>query len=337
MRRATFWEYIAASANSIRPSIDSPRPEYDTPTLAVIVISTSSTTIGSSSTRTSRSPHELGLVGVGDVVAQHHELVASPPSHDIPRPHDAPEPLGHDDQHMVARCVTVEVVDRLEVIEIDVDDGERRMIWVAASLVQQPFELVTVRETGERIDEGGTAQGLCLALARQRDGGEMGRSIEHLDRPRQRVSRLRGPHDDHGDGLHGRRGVYRHHPRGSPGSGGERQGEALVGGHRPLDRRVDEGHMRLTPCGRRGRCAPGQVHRRAVTAQVGIDDRRDGGDEMVQVGISGDETQQVIDRDPVRDLPDDEEHPLDAVDVEENVPSAFGRDPTAVSGGDPEQ
>ena len=66
------------------------------------------------------------LALVGDLGDEHGELVAAEPGRQVARPQAAPEPLGHHPQDLVAGGVAEAVVDRLEVVQVQQEQGRGR-------------------------------------------------------------------------------------------------------------------------------------------------------------------------------------------------------------------
>ena len=67
-------------------------------------------------------------VALGEAGAEHRELVAAHPGHDVDIADDAADALGDAHQHPVARLVAEAVVDRLEVVEVDVEQRARAVV-----------------------------------------------------------------------------------------------------------------------------------------------------------------------------------------------------------------
>ena len=64
--------------------------------------------------------------GIADVLDQDGELVAAEPRDRVRRPHGFAQPGGDLLQHLVARGVAEAVVDGLEIVEVEEDDGDAR-------------------------------------------------------------------------------------------------------------------------------------------------------------------------------------------------------------------
>ena len=118
-----------------------------------------------------------GHLHVADVAAQHHELVAGEPADHVAAPDGRLEPLGQSQEHLVAAGVPERVVDQLEPVEVDEQDGQ-----VGAALhrhQQLPLELVVeegpVAQPGQRVVVG---QPVELGLGRL-PVGHVGERADH--------------------------------------------------------------------------------------------------------------------------------------------------------------
>ena len=107
------------------------------------------------------------LLGDGDVVDQHGELVAAEPRQHVARAHLRLQPLGERDQELVAGEVAQAVVDQLEAVEVDEQDGVarfRRAGGLSNRPLQQLAEHRAVGQTGQRVVPCGARQRfLCPA------------------------------------------------------------------------------------------------------------------------------------------------------------------------------
>ena len=103
--------------------------------------------------------HALGdqrrLVRVGHAVEQDRELVAAEPGDGVRRPHGRLEPPRDRDQQPVSRLVAERVVDELEAVEVEEEDGGRRLrggaLGTADRLVEAVEEEHAVRQAGEGV------------------------------------------------------------------------------------------------------------------------------------------------------------------------------------------
>ena len=106
---------------------------------------------------------------IGWRVAEHQqeELVAAVARHDLVRARRAPQAFRDGDQELVPGLVPEAVVDELEVVEVDEEDGEHGRLRVVAAhrLLEPLLEGDAVREAGQRVVVGNVPQ---LALR----GGE---------------------------------------------------------------------------------------------------------------------------------------------------------------------
>src|SRR5207247_8788650 len=101
---------------------------------------------------------------------QHRELIATHPGNRVADADRVPEPIGHGDEDLVALTVTEAVVDRLEVVEVEEEDGESlsRATHPGQRVLQPIGEEGPVREAGEGVMEGLVAE-LVLERAPLRD------------------------------------------------------------------------------------------------------------------------------------------------------------------------
>ena len=79
------------------------------------------------------------LLGAGDSLVQDGELVPSQPRHGVRRPHRRTQTVADGDQEMVTGRVTEAVVDELEVIEIEGEEGGARGV-AARQAIQRATE-----------------------------------------------------------------------------------------------------------------------------------------------------------------------------------------------------
>ena len=95
------------------------------------------------------------VVGVGERVHQHRELVAAEPRRGVADADAAHEPLAHDLQQRVARGVAEAVVHGLEVVEVDEQHGEVAAVALEPRrrVLDAVAEQRLVREPGERVVE----------------------------------------------------------------------------------------------------------------------------------------------------------------------------------------
>ena len=78
-------------------------------------------------------PRRPRRAAVGQVRADHDELVATEAAEDIVRAKAGLEPARHRHQDLVTGAATEPVVDHLQVVEVDEEDGE--LVLTASSLV----------------------------------------------------------------------------------------------------------------------------------------------------------------------------------------------------------
>ena len=156
--------------------------------------------------------HPHRLLGVGDVLEQHHELVAPEPGHRVRLVDRRPEPVAEGHQHLVAHAVAQAVVHDLEAVDVA---EQHRHLGVGADpsgqrLVETVEQQGAVGQVGERIVQGLVGQPGLVLGALQGDGHEragrvsdpalvLGRLVE---RAVQRGQRAHGPaRADGHDGL----------------------------------------------------------------------------------------------------------------------------------------
>ncbi len=196
----------------------------------------------------------LGLVarigfGGGE---QHQEFVAAPAEHVVRLARELPQDRAHRLQHLVAGVVAALIVDRLEVIDVDVEQRQGQLVapvvfeLVLGDLVQQAAVVAARQRIGDRHGlhlvaaggelGGGGAQFLDDILEDQQVHAEhqqRGRGELKYSDPRRRVADAAvGCRHGKGDGVH------RHHA-GDAQSRQQRADHAL----RPRDRQVE-----IAPC-----------------------------------------------------------------------------------------
>ena len=100
--------------------------------------------------------HHQGGLGVDQVRADHHELVTAEAAQDIVGTQARLQPAGHGHQDLIAGAVAEAVVDHLQVVEVDEQDGELRGGSSGRGLPfrQQLHDRHAVGEAGERITAG---------------------------------------------------------------------------------------------------------------------------------------------------------------------------------------
>ena len=98
-------------------------------------------------------------LGVG-TANQHRELVAAQPRHQIIAAHMLVQALSDGLQHLIASAVTVLIVDRLEVIEVEQHQGHG--FTAAQGIGHGRFgalhQVATVGQFGQRVMEGGVLE-----------------------------------------------------------------------------------------------------------------------------------------------------------------------------------
>ena len=113
--------------------------------------------------------------GLGTVLARqrHDELVAAVAGAEIGDANLSAERAGHGLQRQVAGLVPVDVVDRLEIVEVDHDErvGHRLVLRRAQALIQVAHERAGVRQVGQRIGQRRRPHALELNRVRQHRRG----------------------------------------------------------------------------------------------------------------------------------------------------------------------
>ena len=115
--------------------------------------------------------------GLVEIPQQHDELVAAEPRHQVGGAHLAGEHHGDRLEHRVAGGMAMAVVDRLEAVEIEVDQDRagRVALHIGERALQFALEAAAIDEIGERIDLGARLQ--CRHAAA--GGGEL--ELEAID------------------------------------------------------------------------------------------------------------------------------------------------------------
>ncbi len=110
---------------------------------------------------------QLHLAGVGDVLAQHDELVAADPRHQTVRGNLEAQLLGDIAQQAVTDRVALEVVHFLEVVEIDPQHRAQRAAFIAAGDggIEPLAQHLAVRQAGQRVMMGEETEAVVGALA----------------------------------------------------------------------------------------------------------------------------------------------------------------------------
>ena len=94
------------------------------------------------------------------------ELVASDPCHHVVLANHVPYAAGHDAQHLITDRVAMAVVDRLECIQVEVEEGKVTLLVAPSGVacVEQAVQAVAIRQSGQCIGIGTTTQLLDLQL-----------------------------------------------------------------------------------------------------------------------------------------------------------------------------
>ena len=126
------------------------------PMLAVTETSLPVTTNGVAQRRLDSFGDRDRVAHVGDVLQQHGELVAAEARDRVLGPHARLHALSDGDQQPVAGVVTEAVVDRLELVQVEEQDGDRGPAAVGPleCVVEAVREQRAVGKLGERVVEG---------------------------------------------------------------------------------------------------------------------------------------------------------------------------------------
>ena len=106
-------------------------------------------------------------VGVGVGVqpgSHHHEFITTDAGHQVVGAHGGCQPLGQAAQHRVAGVMAMQVVDRLEAVQVDQVDG-MGVAGVAAGQQRLGCRLqaAAVEQAGQRVGLGDGGQQVALA------------------------------------------------------------------------------------------------------------------------------------------------------------------------------
>ncbi len=190
-----FASYIAASASCSRPSGVLAGPAIAIPRLADSRRSSPSSCSGRSiaSSRRRASSRRLGF-GVHRVEpgAQHRELVAAEAGDDVARPHRLLEALRDLAEQLVAGVVAQSVVDVLEPVDVQEQDGDAGAVAfgprerVAEEVDEQP----PVGEAGEQIVVGAVGEQVLGRLPLDGDRRRLREHLHDLALARRRLARV---------------------------------------------------------------------------------------------------------------------------------------------------
>ena len=98
---------------------------------------------------------DLERAGFGGVDEDRRELLAAVARHQVDVPHGALEHAGDRAERLVARAVSVEVVEGAEVVKVAEEEGEARPLLLAAFdlLAETLVEVAVVVEAGEAVGD----------------------------------------------------------------------------------------------------------------------------------------------------------------------------------------
>jgi len=159
------------------------------------------------------APGDLdGGLDVGNVLKQDDELVAAKAGNCIDGAHRAQQTVAHRGEQQIARVVAEAVVDDLEAVEIEKEDGDGVAVSARAGVRQTTEKERAVGEPTEGIMEGLVGQpGVRRGVGARRDGGRPqddpggGRPAaaggSGVDAASERDARAIGGEEDEFDGL----------------------------------------------------------------------------------------------------------------------------------------
>ena len=122
--------------------------------------------------------HRTGLVFGGQPFGQYREFVTAEAGHHVDLAHTGGKPFRHRAQHLVARIVAKAVVDVLEAVQVEEQDGQHlaAALGPLQRLVERLAEQAAVRQFGELVVVGEETGALFLLLA-------LGDVLQHADQP----------------------------------------------------------------------------------------------------------------------------------------------------------
>ena len=100
--------------------------------------------------------HRGGVLDVGEALEDDGELIAAEAGHGIGFAHDGGQALGDAAQHVVAGAMAEPIVDLLEIIDVDVQQGQRAVLPLRAGcgMGQAILEQIAVGKVGQQIEVG---------------------------------------------------------------------------------------------------------------------------------------------------------------------------------------
>ena len=93
---------------------------------------------------------------MGEAFEDDGKLVAPDASHGVGFAHDAGQPLGDTAQHVVACEMPEPIVDLLEAVDVEVQQGQRAVLPLrpGCGVGQAILEQIAVRKVGQQIEVG---------------------------------------------------------------------------------------------------------------------------------------------------------------------------------------
>ncbi len=107
----------------------------------------------------------LGIGFAGQIAKQGDEFVAAETGQVVTRPQTSQQPLRHFHQHLVASAVAEAVVDQLEAVQIDEEQGRGPTVRSLLHLLEQFVQVQTVGQAGQGIVACRMAQAFLGGLA----------------------------------------------------------------------------------------------------------------------------------------------------------------------------
>ena len=118
------------------------------------------------------------VLDLGDIAQEDDKFVPADPPDDIALAEYAPDFFGDLGEDCVAENMTKGIVDRLEIVEVDHQEGVERVLFSGLQeLPDEPFGRVTVVQPGQQIPFGAVLQ-RQLVLFLIVDVGDIGKALE---------------------------------------------------------------------------------------------------------------------------------------------------------------
>ncbi len=278
---------------------------------------------------TDRHFEPIGKLDGGDSVHdaeyEHNEFVAAHPGDEVVVADAIDQAPGYETENFVADVVTVSVIDRLEVVEIDVEQGQRAPRFDERL---QPFgQQIPIAQAGEAVVSGEVLEpppgGVEVAdvLAGHDEAGDdrVVEEIDDLEPDRYGVLRLGVLHGDLDSRRPGRRRA---------GNGVAQLASVTWRGVRAEPRADDDRRVDAEQAGKR---PVGRGHR-----AVSIEAEHDGRRVLEDLLEADDVICRHLPHSALRQVAGGEQHPADPWDVEAVLPDHLEPVPRAAWHGDPQ-